>query len=480
VETVFLGYHRARDVLGRARGSAGAGAGRGRSAYAARQTVADATSLGTGRRCHYSTHGGAARRGACEYEEAKRAIAKFGGQVQEPDPCDEYDNLVRNVSFVNSSLTDDQLLSLTGALATIYRLDPCHDKNKLDVAFTKVTGKGFREICKATNLNILDLSSTLVFDEGLLELTGIDSLEGLALDYTHLPITVVQHFLQHQININDLSFSGVTFADDDGEKRKVRCLLNSLKYVKGLKVLDLSRLGITDDDLLCLNNQACYGWKDLTLSDNYQLTNKCFCFLRTLMELTALNLSNNQQIMDIYDSSGKLKKAVPLDKLCKLTWLNLSGTGISNACLTSLPSTITTLIISNTKTSDPIPVESRIPIPVESRITYLDVSRTGVSDKELSPIKEKFGNLKYLTYLNVKDTTVSHKWLERLVTCRAELWKNKRQPPDLTIICENQTAALNARLESISYNIGGGRINFKLSPFTHPQRRQSRQGCQGH
>lgn len=319
-----------------------------------------------------------------DYENAKKAIGKFGGKVLQYGNRRDDDNhkiTVRVVSFANSNLTDDELLCLTEPLAIIYQSPLEKDekkeclkneemeknikeqkkiRNRLDLSYTKVTARGFRKLREITNLTDIDLSSTLVYDKGLRELEHLESLEVIRLKYTYIPITALRHLVAHLSTreivlylsgatiVNDAVLSDANMAGCKLKKVSAGCLLNTLKNLTNVKGLDLTLLGIKDPELkelLTGKLQHTLKWIDLSNND---LSNECLESLAGVTQLWWLSLSGNSCLQDGVISGPPLKE---LNHLRHLKVLKLSSTGITNKGLQQLDlKKLIVLDISNTST----------------------------------------------------------------------------------------------------------------------------------
>jgi len=430
------------------------------------------------------------------YEDAKKAISKFGGKVKEEKDLDDDGNKIMNriVSFANSSLTDQDLLGLTQALDTIYKykskLKQDNNKNnRLDLRFTKVTGKGFRNLKNIEKLTYLDLSSTLVNDEGLQELTYLaDLLEDIDLDYTYLSLTGLKQFSKNFDTKKTIALSllGATVVNDEPasfaatklEKISATCLINTVKDLKNLVGLDLSRLDLTTQDIEVLQqNIAGSKLKWLAISNN-KLDNDCLQIVGKISpdSLWYLDLSGNDNVVDV----DKLTFPGGLKKLASLY---LSGTGITNEVLAKmdLPN-LNTLDISDTKTSldrnvicyswseiiekmplliAPSKAESVLLRPTFQNLEWLDVSKTGVSNEELVAHDQLAGcwRLTTLEYLNVSNTSATTDGLIQFFKCRVTqelpLKKAGRPLPDkIAIAWDNATPEMSRRLDAFVINRG--------------------------
>lgn len=434
--------------------------------------------------------------------DAKRLIANFGGRVTlNPDNQDHCGGPVpeRVVSFANSNLTDDDLLRLTGAIAAIFQQCPVRCSNKLDLSYTKVTGKGFRKLQEITNLTELDLSSTLLCDEGLLELTYLTSLLDIDLDYTRFSISVLKQlvmaFSQRPIL---LSLKRATVVDDElsispaltdcrPKRASAARVLEVVRLLRGVQGLDLSYLGINDADLNGFFTPAMeqnLRWIDLSYN---QLSNDCLSRVVRLRRLWFLRLSGNSKLKSIDNSD--VKSIELLRHLKCLKELYLSSTGITNNGLKALNlSTLDVLDISDTRTllnaevlrphvigaasvagtvllgrwDPPIPVAIAIPVAVALlleawrpiKLTELYISKTGIGDRELSDPRMT-AYLINLTDLDIKDTIVNPQTLETLTNLRISLslLAPNGKPPDLTIYYSTWTEALKARIRSLLRNV---------------------------
>jgi len=371
---------------------------------------------------------------------------------------------------------------LTGHLATIYRLGPDRPHtgyNKLDLSFTKVTGRGFGDLNRV-NLTHLNISSTLVSDAGLNELDYLDGLKAVFLDYTHLPIEALEHFLKSHQKIENLSLDGATFAYDDLKIRKVGQLVSALKDLKQLTTLDLSHLGIQNNDLdVLFAGENRRNIRRVALSYNNELTNACLTTLVRLEGLQSLYLSGDTELTNL-DSL----------KLNSLEELDLSGTGITNEVLAKmdLPN-LKILDISDTKTflnrnvlfdrsakwlserpklnalqnwstfQDWSTWLSARPIERNTfwNLKELHVNKTGVSDDELLDI----GLLEQLKELDLTETTVTNHGLEQFVRISAAFIQDGVTP---RIDFDHPTPGLLRRLEAIASSRAG---SVKVSPGHH-------------
>ena len=353
--------------------------------------------------------------------QAKEARAQLGGPLQGCQLAyyinpltEEADQNKFTVIFMKTSLTDAELLSLIAPLQQENNL------SKLDLRFTKVTGRGFKELNTITNLTELDLSSTPLCYEGLCELRCLEQLEKVTLKNTYLRLNGLNFFLGANSKLRSLDLAGVTVSDDQLKKTSATSLFQTIGELKELRELDLSGMELNASDLAAL--QQLGKLKKLYLA-NTKLTDPLlekFDFAR-FANLTQLSLAGN----DLTD-----KKLAQLAKPAKLTTLNLSGTKLTDVILLDIVKTNNQLKdLDVSKTTTMVNLEVLNSFGGLTKLKTLNLSGTGVNDNGLKTIWRSFyppanfnrqsidSYLKFIIYygalesLDISSTRVSDKGL---------------------------------------------------------------------
>ncbi len=354
----------------------------------------------------------------------------------------------RTVTFVNSQLTDEDLLSLTDALAVIFRYEGLQRKyNALSLRLTKVTARGFSKL-KGIRDFMLDLSGTLVHRDGLIELKYLPNVMFFDLSDTYLSLVALREFVSGRKNDGiSLTVSGAKVVNDEvvvpsavgGSKLpelNVTGLLNILKELKQLKGLDISRLGIRNDDLIDFEFHKKFANLQWVYFSDNELTNKCLSTITSINpnSLWFLALSGNEGIGDA--GMDELKK------LHRLSSLRLAGTGISDAGLAKLDfSNLQELDISNTRTA----LDKEFVLDKDNvkksfkNLKRLYINKTGVTSKELIAIGKLTSDY-LLAELNVSDTVVTNKGLEAFIRLRLPTEKHVELAADAEFYLGKQGA----------------------------------------
>lgn len=347
-------------------------------------------------------------------------IKRFGGKVTSytgPDAEEEAHSecdpppasMGKTVTFVNSSLTDDDLLCLRYVLRDI-------NPAKLDLRFTRVTGASLWHNLDLPKLIDLDLSSTLVNGAGLHELTSFPDLKYLRLNCDRLVLEEMVLFLmaesatsQVQAKHNKLRLylshasmtslltpifgaSGQTqeLLADDWLKGLVEPFVNHpIAFLEGL---DISEVGLTYDGLR---------------------------YLDRFPNLVELSLAGNKKIInDKLETEGKSDETIAfLAQGCrqKITHLDLSRICITDKAMAYIKEykKLEVLEIANTRVTD---IGLLDVVPHNPQLKKLDISNTLTlatkppSNPGVTPdptkIQEAISKLEKLSTLNISGTGI--------------------------------------------------------------------------
>jgi len=289
----------------------------------------------------------------------------------------------------------------------------------IDLRRSGISDSGLSELNKKSNLRYVNLSNTLVTDDGLMELAGLKDLETLLLGKSGLERrnreSLTGRGIRHLAalpRLRHLFLSGARIGDNE---------LRHLGMLRHLVALDLSDTGVTGaglGELVVLKSLASLDLSFTQVGDNGL---KAISRLETLMWL---DLSTTSGISDVgvSDLAG-LQRLVGL-QLCgvpitdkglggvvalkNLRVLNLQGTRITDAGVTGLSqlSRLVELSLNSTKVGDAGIDEITGLVALES----LDLGGSQISDRAL----RKLVGLTQLKALDVSNTKVSRAGIDQL------------------------------------------------------------------
>ncbi|MGH7169969.1 MAG: hypothetical protein ACRELG_06815 [Gemmataceae bacterium] len=327
------------------------------------------------------------------------AIQRFGGSVTPyfnpdalpppDDPCKPKQPPVdKTVTFVNSNLTDADLLCLSAALQAI-------NPTKLDLRYTKVTGTGVWRHMHLPNLVDLDMSSTLVDGNGLVDLIRFPNLKYLRLSYNRLLFDRLDEYLAVASAVPSAS--------------PIRLHLGHVHMLQTVFFPDAPAPVVIDMPTdQWLDRLAAHAdlLKGLDLSST-GVPKKGFAeALRKLTRLVELNLSGNKDLDD--DDLAVLGEC---DRGRLITHLDLSGTCLTSNGLRHLQDYTNLRVLSLAKTritDDGLP--RVINVSKNRNLAKLDLSdtHTCVTPDLLFCI----GNLRNLTTLKIAATGINNDGLK--------------------------------------------------------------------
>jgi hypothetical protein len=397
------------------------------------------------------------------------AIKKLGGKIsiyanEKKNPPKKEENPSFTVFFVNSYLTDLDLLNLVPDLAQIKNF------KKLDLRGTKVEGLYLNEFACFPDLKEIDLSSTPIHDAGLRTVASLANVERLHLNQTHLSEDGLNYLMkQAGPRLTALHLSNAAVVDCRMILLPRKCILKALATCSKLEELSLSGMQLKDKHIPALTAFPILSKLDLSAN---KLTNdglKKLAELDNLKMLTDLNVSDNREVTD----AGVME----ICKFIKLTKLNISGTGhpekpgstvtnLSTRRLLLNLAELETFRIGNTNT---FPARVLVPAPISAslisipfkNLKTLDISSTGVSDDTLRVVADMFP---YLNELDLSNTCIHDKGLENLAGL---------QGPVVGIVISG-TKATTAGLTLLQTLMASGPVNGKALQPRSPVRVESR------
>jgi hypothetical protein len=348
-----------------------------------------------------------------EIAAATAAISRLGGSVTPYiDPATlEEDRTAKTVRFLNSELTDEDLIKVRDALTTI-------DPKRLDLRFTQIRGRAKgRETwtqLHLPHLEDLDISSTFVDSNALPRIPdfltpedvrkrGIPLKYRLRLDYNMLVLDPLVGFLRDQPDVHlylHLSHVHMRSSARGLQPIEANDWFTQLVGIAppSLRGLDVSYTGLTKKGLQALSRRARLpALEELAISGAKDVATGDLRFLRDSPYLKTLDLSDLQ----LTDNA-----LVELHGQHRLTSLSLGDNKITDDGLAALlkkttPKLLRRLKLSGTSTLQSDEVCSLIGEFVHLR--SLDISATGISDDGLKTI---WGCLLY------KESMVGKDWKE--------------------------------------------------------------------
>ena len=282
---------------------------------------------------------------------------------------------------LHSTLTDAGLVHLKGLT----------NLETLDLDGTQITDAGLVHLKGLTELQTLGLIDTQITDAGLVHLKGLTNLQKLDLDFTQITGAGLVH-LKGLTNLQKLHLHSTL--TDAG--------LVHLKGLTNLETLGLDGTQITDAGLVHLKGLTNLQKLDL---DFTQITDAGLVHLKGLTELQTLGLDDTQitdaglvhlkgltnlETLDLIDTQITDAGLVHLKGLTNLEWLGLDGTQITDAGLVHLKglTELQTLGLIDTQITD----AGLVHLKGLTNLETLDLIDTQITDAGITELKKALPN----------------------------------------------------------------------------------------